>query len=353
MSAHRPFMSLTVAVAAVAAVLVGPATPAQAATAPGKACAKVGAKVTVGWTQLVCRRSGAAKKWRVLASGPVYSAKEVGGLVDCAADPTAALLDATRARVYYATSGEGPCRASEDTAPDSLVVPLVGGSAELDAGKRFTPFNGPAGPHKRVFKLPDGGYRMYYSTAIGRTPVGIGSSTSANGIDFVEDPGLRISLADAGVGVRPALSPGDIVPTKDGRFRMYFSSFAFGPRDPVNDTEIVKSAVSSDLLNWTVEPGVRIGKGARLTGSGEHPAAVRQPDGSVTLFYGRPFNEHGLYYSWSPDGLTFTKELLLFRFVLDSSFIRMDDGRLSGFVGRRDNGAERSYIDRVILTPRR
>ena len=66
---------------------------------------------------------------------------------------------------------------------------------------------------------------------------------------------------------------------------------------------------------------------------------MRQPDGSVTLFYGRPTNQYGLYYSWSPDGLTFTKEVLLFPRVLDSAFLRQPDGQLVGYVGRRDDAA--------------
>jgi hypothetical protein len=349
----RSVLSLGLGAALAVGLLAFAPAPALAAPAAGTSCAKVGATATVAWTQLACRRTAKGKVWRVTARGPVYSLAEGQTVVDCAADPTAALVDSATARLYYVTSGEGPCRAAEATAPDSLVVPVVGGAAVPDTGRRFSLFDGPAGPHKRVMTLPGGGYRMFFSTRIGAQPVGIGSATSPDGLTFVEDPGLRISVEAAGVGDRPALSPGDVVPVGGGRYRMYFSSFKFGPRNPMTETEVVKSAVSSDLLTWTVERGVRIGAGARLTGSGEHPSAVRHPDGGVTLFYGRPTNQYALYYSWSPDGLTFSREVALVPRVLDSAFIRLPDGRLSGFIGRRDDSAERSYIDRVQLTPRR
>ena len=354
MQVPRSLVGIGAALAVGMGLLVAvPMPPATAAPVAGKACAKVGAKSTVGWTQLTCRKTAKGRVWKVTARGPVYSLTEGGQLIDCAADPTALALDADRARVYFAGGGEGPCRGIPDDAPDSLVTPLIGGTAALDSGRRFTLFAGPAGPHKRVMRLPDGRVRMFFSTRIGAEPVGIGSATSDDGLTFVTDPGLRVTVSDAGVGDRPALSPGDVVPTGDGRYRMYFSSFKFGPRDPFGEKEVIKSAVSTDLLSWTVEPGVRIGAGAKVSGSGEHPAAVRHPDGGVTLFYGRPTNQYALYYSWSPDGLTFTKEIALVPRVLDSAFIRLPDGRLSGFIGRRDDVAERSYIDRVILTSQR
>jgi hypothetical protein len=350
-AAHRSRLLLPgLAAALVLGLLVFAPAPAQAAPAAGKSCAKVGATATVGWTQFACRKTSTGKVWKVAARGPVYTATEEGTLITCVADPSAVQLG-TDARVYYAAGG-GSCSTPGAEPPDSLVVPLAGGTPTVDVGRRFE-IGGPAGPHKRILRLPDGRYRMYFSTGFNSTAVGIGSAISTDGLTFTEEPGLRIAVADAGVAPRPALSPGDIVTTKDGRYRMYFSSFAFRPRDPEGEVEVIRSAVSTDLLTWTVEAGDRIGGSARIGGSGEHPAVVRQPDGSVTIFYGRPTNQYGLYYAWSPDGLTFTKEVLLFPRVLDSAFIRQPNGQLVGFVGRRDDVAGIGRIDRVLLTPRR
>jgi hypothetical protein len=351
MQVVRSLTGIGAALAVGMGLLVAVPMPAAAAPVAGKTCAKVGAKATVGWTQLTCRTTAKGKVWRVTARGPVYRATEQGTLVTCVADPSAVQLGSD-ARVYFAAGGGSCSVPGAPEPPDSLVVPIAGGAAVKDVGRRFE-IGGPAGPHKRILQLPDGRFRMYYSTGFNTPVAGIGSSISTDGLVFVEEPGLRVAVADAGVAPRPALSVGDIVATKDGRYRMYFSSFAFRPRDPENEVEVIKSAVSTDLLTWTVEAGDRIGGSARLSGSGEHPAAVRQPDGSVTLFYGRPTNQYGLYYSWSPDGLTFTKEVLLFPRVLDSAFLRQPNGDLVGFVGRRDDVAGIGRIDRVLLTPRR
>lgn len=228
-----------------------------------------------------------------------------------AADPTAVVLPDGRVRVYVA--GVGP------------------GSYISADGVRFTPEPGErvdrkiAGPHKRVFRLPDGRWRMFFNTLPQAATKGIGSAIGSDGLTFMVEPGLRITVADAGVSPHPDLSVGDVVPMPDGRYRMYFSSFTLGDRRPDttgDPNEFVKSAVSSDLFTWAVEPGVRIGPGAqRLTGSAEHPAALLNSDGSVSLFYGRLkyadpprpglHPESGLYVATSRDGLTFDTEARL------------------------------------------
>lgn len=283
------------------------------------------------------------------APDPTYSAGPRTELISCAADPTAVIVNG-KARVYFATSGEGPCRSSGGAEPpDSMLAPLTTGKGRLDRGVRVSVRA--AGPHKRIVKLPDGRYRMFFQTPPHSSPAGIGSAISSDGLHFSVEPGLRISRTQAGVGKHDALSPGDVVRTKDGRYRLYFSSFDFGASGP-DVKHVVKSAVSRDLRTWQVEKGTRIGAGAAISGSGEHPSAVRLRDGSVVLFYGRRLDDYGLYYSWSPDGLTFSKESFLIPEVLDSSFLLLPDGSLSGFVGRRDNQARRSHVDRVTLVPR-
>src|SRR5205085_3553153 len=64
---------------------------------------------------------------------------------------------------------------------------------------------------------------------------------------------------------------------------------------------------STDLLTWTMDPGVRIGAGAEIAASGSHPVAIGNPDGSVTLYYSRegvfPQSAFFLWAATSPDGL--------------------------------------------------
>src|SRR5262249_46809315 len=73
----------------------------------------------------------------------------------------------------------------------------------------------------------------------------------------------------------------------------------------------LKSATSSDLLTWTVEPGVRIGPGSTLALGGFHPSAIVNANGTVTVYYGRNIAGEGAFYIWaatSSDGLTFSSE---------------------------------------------
>lgn len=276
-----------------------------------------------------------------------YSLVELETVVDCGADPTALQLE-DEIRVYYAPGGS-LCPGFPNDEPDSVVVPVAGSGAVVDEGIRFRTSEPYAGPHKRILRLPDGRYRMYFHTPIGDPNPGIGSAISEDGLNFNQEPGLRITAKDAGFGPGFELSPGDIVPTSDGRYRMYFSSIT--PQIGDVSWEVIKSAVSSDLLEWTVEEGDRIGGSAKISG-GEHPSAVLNPDGSVTLFYGRNIN-YALFYSTSQDGLTFETEDRLVHAVVDSAFIPQPDGTMIGFIGRRDNyGSGKSYIVRVRITPK-
>ena len=278
------------------------------------------------------------------APGPRYTIVEQDTVVPCGADPTAIQIG-DRIRVYNAPGG--PLCPDFPNEPDSVVVPLAGGKPVVDPGIRFAPSSS-AGPHKRILRLNDGRYRMYFQTRFGADKPGIGSAISSDGLTFVEEPGLRITAKEAGFGPGYELSPGDVVPTSDGRYRMYFSSLLPEQGDVYFAT--IKSAISSDLLTWEVEPGDRIGGSSTISG-GEHPSTVLNPDGSVTLFYGRNIN-YALFYSTSQDGLTFETEDRLVHSVLDSAFIPQPDGTLIGFIGRRDNyGTQISSIVRVLLTP--
>ncbi len=278
-----------------------------------------------------------------VVAGPRYVIRDQTKIIECGADPTAIQVE-EGIRVYHAPTGNS-CPEIEES--DSVVVPLAGGEAVEDDGFRFDP-GGYAGPHKRIYQLPDGSYRMYFHTRFDAAKQGIGSAVSADGLNFTKEPGLRISSKDAGFDKGVPLSPGDIVPTRDGRYRMYFSSLSWmGSGDLTFET--VKSAVSDDLLTWTVEEGERLGGSSPISG-GEHPSAIANPDGSVTLFYGRNIN-FALFYSTSPDGLNFEKEERLIGATLDSAFLPQPDGTIIGFIGQRDDATGISSIDRVLLEP--
>jgi hypothetical protein len=175
----------------------------------------------------------------------------------------------------------------------------------MEAGTRVAD-SGDCG-HVRAVRLDDGRVRV-----LCRTPSGILSYIS-------DDEGLTLTregngflIANAQVGAA-RLSTGGAVRTRDGRWRLYFSEdfvATGGSPAPMR----IFSATSSDLLNWSVEPGVRIGAGATAGGTANHPSAINNPDGSVSVFYTR----HGqvaqdpalaVWMATSADGLAFTSDV--------------------------------------------
>jgi predicted GH43/DUF377 family glycosyl hydrolase len=117
----------------------------------------------------------------------------------------------------------------------------------------------------RVVALPDGGYRMYYTQILPRAgfPRGandydnatsrILSATSADGEKWKPESGVRLSPQQGGAGDFRVVSS-EVVPLAySARLRMYYEC-CDGPQSRQNS---IRSAVSDDGLQWTVETGIR------------------------------------------------------------------------------------------------
>jgi hypothetical protein len=189
----------------------------------------------------------------------------------------------------------------------------------------------------RAVARPEGGWRLFFTDGDG-----IKSAISTDGLTFTDEEGFRITAQQAGFSdtTVAATSGATVIRLPDGRYRMYFSDLP-RPGDPPGGHR-VKSAVSSDMLSWTVEAGVRLGPGAAvLTESAEHPSALLNPDGSVTLYYGKFSGPglgvpEGLYHSTSVDGLTFETETYDVFNGNDPDAIRLADGTLRVYYGTFD-----------------
>lgn len=240
-----------------------------------------------------------------------------------AADGSALRLADGRVRLYFFDMGASILRSAISTDGVHFTV---------EPGTRAPA--GQAWGQPRAVALADGRVRLFFIDA-----GGIGSAVSSDGLTFTKEPGLRVSATDAGVAEPSFLSTGTIVMLADGRYRMYFSTL-HRPGAAIQP-ERVQSAVSSDMLSWTIEPGVRVGAGAALAGSAEHPFALARADGSVTLFYGRnqPF---ALYASTSSDGLSFTSESQVIERVLDSDVLADTSGTYLLYFGTHDETAGNS-----------
>lgn len=150
-----------------------------------------------------------------------------------------------------------------DAPPDRETDPAPESIWTADAPR--TGISGSVTP--RVVTLPSGRHRMYYTQILPRPgfPAGandydnsstrILSALSSDGIRWIPEPGVRLSAEQGGAGEFRVVSP-DIVPVahEPGRLRMYYECCP-GAQSIENS---IRSAISDDGLNWTVEPGVRL-----------------------------------------------------------------------------------------------
>ncbi len=258
--------------------------------------------------------------------GPVLGPSDFGVAAGLPlADTSAVLLEDGRVRMYMFAQDRGIVSAVSLTTEGVSFIP--------EAGERLP--DGAGMP--RVVAVPGGGWRIFYISG-----GGIMSATSEDGLTFTVEPGFRITAEAAGFAdaTAGAASGATVTQLADGSYRMYFSDLP-RPGDPPGG-HWIKSAVSTDQIEWIVEESVRLGPEAPvLTESAEHPFALANPDGSVTLYYGKftgpgSASQEGLYESTSIDGLTFEQETYDVFFGNDPDVLRLVDGSLVLYYGLFD-----------------
>lgn len=193
-----------------------------------------------------------------------------------------------------------------DAPPDDQPVPPPEARWPADAVR--TGVCGAVSP--RVVVLPDGRYRLYYTQMLPRPgfPAGavdydnattrILSAASPDGRVWTPEPGVRLTAQQGGAGPFRVVSS-EVVPTADGRWRMYFECCP----GPQSQPSSIRSAVSDDGLNWTVEPGDRLASPGRNFMS---PRIVFLEGGRCRLLcceHGR-----GIISAISDDGVRFEPE---------------------------------------------
>ena len=142
--------------------------------------------------------------------------------------------------VHYAENDPG-----KDWVKDTRIA--LDQDTPLDSTKILTP---------NVIRLPDGGYRMYYTGLGPGRPAAdaqgyILSGFSEDAVVWTKDPGIRLDV-HAPNATRRVLCP-DVIPLADGRYRMYYEA------RPSDGPTTVLSAVSKDGLDWEPEAGIRFG----------------------------------------------------------------------------------------------
>ena len=250
-----------------------------------------------------------------------------GGVI---ADPSAVELSAGRIRLYIFAEGQGVRSAISNDGINFTDEPGIR-VKEGDAGQ------------PRVLLTEDGRYRLF--TTRGKEIV---SYLSDDGLDFSYEKKI-IEASQLGL---TSLSSPAIIKLPNSGYRMYVSDLPT-PGGDVGGYKIV-SAYSDDMLNWTPDPGIRIGKGSEyLDYSAEHPSPVFNPDGSIRLYFGHFPDQgenslkaeigmnktlDGLHYSESEDGLTF-KETVWTGFIFgnDPDVLTLSNGSKFVYFGDRDD----------------
>ncbi|PIN73742.1 hypothetical protein COV20_05995 [Candidatus Woesearchaeota archaeon CG10_big_fil_rev_8_21_14_0_10_45_16] len=193
--------------------------------------------------------------------------------------------------------------------------------------------------------LPDGKMRMYYKGANTMRP-GPGSvhkiysAISSDGLNFQKE-GLRIDSEIS--GDKGWASVPDAITLPDGRVRIYYVTNSEMPHG-------IASAISSDGLYFTKEPGIRVSKLV-------DPALVRLDDKYV-LFAASieemsPRVPKGIYYLESSDGLKFGEPRAVFQTsgVYDPSVLKVDERTVRVFYGKVEppqKPAVESYTGRIL-----
>ena len=127
--------------------------------------------------------------------------------------------------------------------------PRLQGSRDLDCSKLQAPC---------VVSLPSGGWRMFY-TAVGPAkpfPLCQGyilSAFSDDGLGFRPDPGIRLMPQPNVLTMSRRVMAPAVTLLADGRWRMYFES-----RGTADVPTVICSAISHDMLEWKLEEGIRM-----------------------------------------------------------------------------------------------
>ena len=153
-----------------------------------------------------------------------------------------------------------------------------------EAGISFTPTGDvKAVAWVRVIRLTDSSYRMYflgnYSTSGPGFLWRIYSAVSPDGLTWTQEPGIRVDIGGPNGCVN--LGAPDIMRLSDGSLRMYYSC----SRALATTGGIILSATSADGLTWVAEPGVRLTPTAVFTGGLDFPQVLSLPDGSYRMYY--------------------------------------------------------------------
>lgn len=126
--------------------------------------------------------------------------------------------------------------------------PRLQGSRELDSAKLQSPC---------IVPVPTGGYRLFYTAVGPAKPFPdcqgyILSAISEDGVTFEKEAGIRLTPQPQIPHMSLRVISPSVAVCSDGRWRMYFEARGLASRPTV-----ICSAISTDMLHWELEDGIR------------------------------------------------------------------------------------------------
>ena len=161
-----------------------------------------------------------------------------------------------------------------------------------------------------VIPLSDGRYRMYYEGRRNKEkgPHVVLSAISSDGLTWEPEPGIRFGDDELSYGAPRCLYS----QTEDSQlYRMYFHQQTYPMTSAPDAPNVIISAISEDGLHFEREPGVRITKETKRESSNVYaPDVIRLRDGSFRMYYAGVSVETsgGVFTAISQDGLTWIKD---------------------------------------------
>ncbi len=220
--------------------------------------------------------------WKIL--GTALSATTFGSSKGQVADPSAIRLPNGKVRVFAFVADEGVRSALSTTSAGTTFVadPTKPIPWTMAGQPRIVPLGGNA---MRLFYLSNGSINAARSTD--------------GGLTFT-DEGAVITTAQAG------FEPGGLTVIKQrGTYRGYFSNLE---KPGVSAPRVMRTATSTDMLNWAMGPVITQEAGS-ITDGGSHPFASIDKKGRVALYYsGDRGSYYGILVSTSTNGITFARE---------------------------------------------
>lgn len=149
--------------------------------------------------------------------------------------------------------------------------PRLQGSRELDTAKLQSPC---------IVAVPSGGYRLFYTAVGPAKPFPdcqgyILSAISDDGVTFEKEEGIRLTPQPQIPHMSLRVISPSVTVCSDGRWRMYFESRGIASRPTV-----ICSAISTDMLHWELEDGIRL----QTAGGAGGVRFLGLPDGRGRLY---------------------------------------------------------------------